>query len=216
MNPLPLFMTLLRRVRRSLELSKYSPATRAIYLRQLGAQVGEGCVIIPTSVGTEPYLVKIGNNVGIAANVEFLTHDGGCNAFRRQIADLQVFGPIVIEDNVVIGQGAVLFPNIHIGKNSIVSARSVVITDVPPNTIVMGIPARPFGSVDKYREKCIARWQEQRPPDAFVEPHATWWSSRHFDDNRRKLRLRLLELFSAELRGTPEPERAQQVGDNVQ
>ncbi len=144
--------------------------------------------------------MKIGNHVGIAEGVMFITHDGGPWLFRHEVPDMQVFGPIVIEDNCLIGQNAVLFPNIRIGTNSIVGAGSVVINDVPPNTIVMGVPARPWGSVDKYKEKCLERWNAQRPPDVVLEPGETWWNSRHFQDNRKRLRRHLTELFREQLR----------------
>jgi len=181
----------------------------ATYWRKRGVQVGEGCSIIPSVVATEPYLVKIGNHVTIAAGVEFVTHDGGVWLFRDQIPDLQVFGPIVIEDNCVIGMRAVIFPNVHIGRNSIVSAGSVVIGDVPPDTIVMGVPARPMGSVHKYKEKCLERWQVQRPPNIVLEAGSTWWTSSHFSENREKLRKHLLEVFSQQLGPAPvSPDRA--------
>ena len=178
---------------------KYSPTTVAEYLRKQGAQIGEGCFIVPKSLSTEPYLVKIGNRVAIAGGVAFITHDGAAWLFRDEVPDMQVFGPIVIEDNCVIGQNAVLFPNIRIGPNSIVGAGSVVISDVPPNTIVMGVPARAFGSTEKYKEKCFERWMAQRPPDVIIEPGETWWNSRHFTENRRKLRRHLTELFRDQL-----------------
>ena len=190
----------LRQVGTSFEKRKYSPTTIAKYLRMQGAQVGEGCFIVPTSLGMEPYLVKIGNHVGIASGVVFITHDGGPWIFRHEVPDLQVFGPIVIEDNCVIGANAVLFPNVRIGANSIVGAGSVVITDVPPNTIVMGVPARSFGSVEKYKEKCLERWQAQRPPDTVLEPGETWWKSRHFAENRKRLRRHLTDLFRDQLK----------------
>lgn len=195
MGILHLFREVRHRIRRSFELRKYTPYTIAAYLRKTGAQVGEGCFIVPTEIGTEPYLVKIGNRVAIAAGVRFITHDGAVWAFRDAYPDLQVFGPIVIEDNCIIGQQAILFPNIRIGRNSIVGAGSVVIADVPPNSLVMGIPARPFGSVEKYRQKSVERWLEQRPPDAVIEEGATWWNSRNFEVNREKLRRHLLEIF---------------------
>lgn len=185
----------LRQARISYEKRKYTPSTIAQYLRRQGAQVGEGCFIVPKSLGMEPYLVRIGNHVGIASGVIFITHDGGPWIFRHEVPDLQVFGPIVIEDNCVIGANAILFPNIRIGANSIVGAGSVVITDVAPNTIVMGVPARSFGSVEKYKEKCVERWQAQRPPDIVLEPGETWWNSRHFAENRQKLRRHLTEHF---------------------
>jgi acetyltransferase-like isoleucine patch superfamily enzyme len=194
------FKEIILRIKRSFELRKYNPYTIAEYFRKQGAQVGENCMIVPTILGTEPYLVKIGNHVAIAQNVKVMTHDGGPWIFRDDITDLQVFGPIIIEDNCVIGQNAVLFPNIMIGKNSIVGANSVVISDVPPDTIVMGVPARPFGSVIKYKEKCIERWTTQRPPDCIIEPDETWWNSRHFHQNRKKLREHLLKVFDKDLK----------------
>lgn len=193
-----------RRWRVSLEKRRYNPYTIAEYLRKSGAQVGEGCYIIPTDVGLESYLVKIGNHVAIASGVQFVTHDGAAWVFRNEVPDLQVFGPIIIEDNCIIGQNALIFANVRIGPNSVVGAGSVVISDVPPNTIVMGNPARPFGSLEKYREKSLERWAQQRPPDAVIEPGATWWTSRHLGENRAKLRRHLLGLFKDQLGPVPE------------
>jgi acetyltransferase-like isoleucine patch superfamily enzyme len=188
------------RIRLAAELRHYNEFTIAEYLRKQGAEIGEGCSIISRDLGPEPYLVKLGNHVTIAHGVIFMTHDGGAWLFRQEFPDLQVFGPIVIEDNCVIGINAVLCPNIRIGPNSIVAAGSVVISDVPPNTIAMGVPARPLGSIDKYREKCLERWNQQRPPGIVIEPGATWWNSKHLGQNREKLRRHLTALFRDQMR----------------
>jgi len=179
---------------------KYNPYTIAEYFRKRGAQIGEGCFIVPTELGTEPYLVKIGNHVAIAAGVSINAHDGAVWVFREQVPDLQVFGPIVIEDNCIIGLRAIISPNVRIGRNSVVAAGSVVINDVPPNSVVMGVPARPFGSLEKYREKCLQRWAEQNPPDVILADGDGWWNSRHSDANREELRNHLLSLFHDQLR----------------
>lgn len=194
-----LIRDIIRKVKQSIELRKYNSYTIAEYFRKQGAQIGEGCNIIPTFLGTEPYLVKIGNHVTIATGVIFITHDGGAWILRDEDSNAQVFGPIVIEDNCVIGQNAIVFPNVRIGKNSIVGAGSVVISDVPPNIIVMGVPARPFGSVEKYRQKCIERWRIQQPSDCIIEPGEDWWNSKHFAQNREKLKNHLLKHFQKEL-----------------
>jgi acetyltransferase-like isoleucine patch superfamily enzyme len=199
MAVLRLVQALYRRARQSLELRKYTPFTIAEYFRRQGAQVGDGCFIVPTSLGTEPYLIRIGNHVAIAAEVSFATHDGAVWVFRDQVPDLQVFGPIVIEDNCIIGHRAVIFPNVRIGRNSVVGAGSLVISDVPPNSVVLGVPARAFGSLEKYREKCLERWAQQRPPDVTLEAGETWWNSRHFDANRERLRRHLLAVFHDDL-----------------
>lgn len=195
------FRGLVSRIRNSHEMRKYNPFTIAQYFRKQGAQIGEECSIHVSNLGTEPYLVKIGNHVAIAPGVVFVTHDGAAWVFRDEIPDLQVFGPIIIEDNCVIGANAILFPNIRIGKNAIVGAGSVVISDVPENTIVMGVPARPLGAVEKYREKCIERWKLQKPDAVVLEPGEVWWNSRHFSENRERLRLHLLEVFKEQLGG---------------
>lgn len=180
---------------KSIELNKYDRFTISEYFRKQGAQIGKGCSIIPRSLGSEPYLVKIGDNVTIARDVSFITHDGAAWVFRKEIPNLQVFGKIEIGDNCVIGKGAILFPNIKIGKNSIVGAGSVVISDIPENTVAIGVPARAFGSLDKYKEKCLARWQEQCPPDYVIENGETWWDSKHYEGNRAKLKNHLIKLF---------------------
>jgi acetyltransferase-like isoleucine patch superfamily enzyme len=187
------------RVRHSLELRKYTPYTIAEYFRKQGARIGDGCFIVPTDLGTEPYLVKIGNHVAIAAEVAFATHDGAVWVFRDEVPDLQVFGRIVIEDNCIIGLRTIIFPNVRIGRNSVVAAGSVVINDVPPNSVVMGVPARSFGSMEKYREKCLQRWAQQRPPDVTLGEGESWWNSPRSAANRAKLRAHLLEVFRDQL-----------------
>lgn len=173
--------------------------TRVKYFRKKGARIGERCSIIPKELGTEPYLVKIGNHVTIAKGVTFLTHDGGVYIFRQEIPDIQVFGPIIIEDFCVIGQNAVLFPNIRIGPNSIVGAGSVVITDVPPNCIVMGVPARVWSSVEKYKKNSIETWKRQKPSDYIVYESIIPETSNKYKKNREKLKRHLSELFRKEL-----------------
>src|SRR5690348_14698296 len=143
---LPLF----RRIRNLFGKGRYTPYTMAEYLRGRGARVGEGCFIGPTDIEEEidPRLLEIGNHVAVASGVSF-------------VGQKTAPGSIVIADNCFIGFRARLHPNIRIGPNSVVGAGSVVQSDVPPNTLVMGTPARPFGSLEKYRQKCIERWHEQ-------------------------------------------------------
>ncbi|MBC3787315.1 sugar O-acetyltransferase [Spirosoma utsteinense] len=50
--------------------------------------------------------------------------------------------PIVIKRNAWIGAGATILPGVTIGENSIVAAGAVVSRDVPPNTVVAGVPAK--------------------------------------------------------------------------
>lgn len=187
------------KIKRYLELSRYNNFTIAEYFRKQGAQIGKNSYIVPRTLGTEPWLVKLGDHVNISEGVKFHTHDGGTWIFREQMPDLRVFGPIIIEDNCIIGEGAIIMPNVTIGKNTIVGVKSVVINDIPPNSIVMGVPARRFGAVDKYFEKCIERWKIQRPPGFHEDSYMMWETSKHKEEIREQLRRHLMEIFKDEL-----------------
>lgn len=56
--------------------------------------------------------------------------------------DLPLKGDTVIENDVWIGQNSVILPGVHIGDGAIIGANSVVGSDVPPYTKVVGNPAR--------------------------------------------------------------------------
>jgi acetyltransferase-like isoleucine patch superfamily enzyme len=156
-----IFRLLVKITRLLLVRLRYSQWTVAEYYRKQGARIGENCRIEFISFGEEPYLISIGNHVFIAPNVVLHTHDGGAWILRDEIPNIQILGKINIEDNCLIGANAHLLPNVRIGSNSIVGAGSVVITDVPPNSIVMGVPARIIGSTIKYEHQHVAVWNKQ-------------------------------------------------------
>src|SRR5579871_6023591 len=177
-----------KRIRNLFGKGRYTPCTIAAYLRKHGARVGDGCFIGPTDIEGEIdlRLLEIGNHVAMASGVSF-------------VGQRDAPGPVIIADNCFIGFRARIHPNVRIGPNSVVGAGSVVRSDVPPNTLVIGAPARPFGSLEKHRQKCIERWNEQRPSGVVIEPHETWWSTRHLAANRERLKQHLLGLFHKQL-----------------
>ncbi len=124
------------------------------YARYIGVKIGENCFISTRNFGSEPYLIKIGNNVQLTSGVSLFTH-GGSHAARRSIPSFDIFGKIVIEDWVYVGSNSLIMPGVTIGEGSIVAAGSVVTKSVPPHTVVGGNPARYLCSVDDYIEKNI-------------------------------------------------------------
>lgn len=91
--------------------------------------------------------LTIGDNVGISPEVVILagTHDVNDPLF----ADSPV-GPyaVAIQDHVWIGTRAMIMPGVTVGRGAVVAAGAVVTKDVPPLTIVAGVPAKPIGARD--------------------------------------------------------------------
>ena len=90
--------------------------------------------------------LTIGSRVLIAAQAVLTT--------RGHPEELPRFGrvvdaPIVIEDDVWIGAGAIVLPGVTVGRGAIVAAGAVVTSSVASMTIVGGVPARPIRSIQQ-------------------------------------------------------------------
>lgn len=128
------------------------------YARKLGVTIGEGCQILddPAKIfGSEPWLVTIGNQVDITGGAKFVCHEGGMWCARRlkpELKDYDLFRPIRVGDNVLIGMRSIIMPGVTIGSNVIIAACSVITKDVPDGAVVAGIPAKQISTVDKFVE----------------------------------------------------------------
>lgn len=126
---------------------------RAEYLRKhhVYASIGEGCSFQSRKVPLYANLIRIGNNVEMAGNVTFLTHDVSHNILNRYkgtTALRENAGCIEIGNNVYVGSKVVIYFNVKIGDNVIIAPGSVVETDIPSNSLVKGDPARVETSLD--------------------------------------------------------------------
>lgn len=115
---------------------------RINYLRKQGMKIGQNCLFTTMNFSTEPYLIEIGNHVGIANGTMFITHDGAIWCFRKELPNADVFGKIKIGDNVFIGSNCTILPNTIIGNNCIVGAGSIVRGVFPDNSVIVGNPAK--------------------------------------------------------------------------
>jgi len=134
--------TLIKRLER-FYASKASSGARIKYFRRQGMKIGDKCRIETMSFSTEPYLVELGNGVGIATGTIFITHDAGVSCFKKDMPGYDIFGKIVIGDNVFIGANCTLLPNTRVGNNCIIGAGSVLRGKYPDNSVVFGNPAKP-------------------------------------------------------------------------
>lgn len=106
--------------------------------------------------GSEPYLITIGDHVGISRGVRFITHDGGLfvvRALYEDLRDADIMGRIVVGNNVFIGADTIIMPGVTIGNNCIIGCGAVVTRDIPDNSVAVGVPARVIETVDEYVQK---------------------------------------------------------------
>ena len=127
--------------------------------------MGDNCLIMDRKVPLYAKLISIGNNVQIASNVHFNTHDVThlmLNNMPEIIAKRggkkypEKVGCIEIGDNVFIGAGTSINYNVRIGSNVIIGACSLITKDIPDNCVVGGIPAMKICSFEDYLKRRIS------------------------------------------------------------
>lgn len=103
------------------------------------------CLQLNTHIGAISR-IEIHDNVLVGSNVLITDHNHGRPDFQGH--DLPPFqrrlsskGPVVIEENVWIGENVSILAGVRVGKGSIIGANSVVTRDIPPNCIATGAPA---------------------------------------------------------------------------
>lgn len=87
--------------------------------------------------------IRIGDNCMFANNLVIVDHDHRVDAdgVRGEL----VSNPVIIEDNVWCGANVTILRGVHIGQGAVVAAGAVVTKDVPPHSIVAGVPGRTVG-----------------------------------------------------------------------
>lgn len=123
----------------------YYPHTHQHFTPQI--IIGNNCSIGYQSHITAINSIVIGNNVLTGPRVLITDNAHGDSLFKLlDTAPTERFlcskGKVVIEDNVWIGEGAMIMPGVRVGKGSIIAANSVVTKDIPSYSVAAGTPAK--------------------------------------------------------------------------
>ena len=120
-------------------------SSNKIFMPQI--RIGDNCCIGAQSHITAINKIQIGNNLLTGPRVLISDNSHGepisdMLDIAPQSRPLYSKGPIIIEDNVWIGEGAMILSNVHIGRGVIIACNSVVVSDVPAYSVVAGSPAK--------------------------------------------------------------------------
>lgn len=177
-------VTLVRRVRRRALM---------VFLRPLFSSHGRNFVFDPDgsytyttiAVGSDVYIgpgahfrapkssITIGNKVLFGPGVTIMGGDHNSSQLCRFMFDVTEKRPeddlpVVLEDDVWVGAGAIILKGVTIGRGAVVAAGALVARDVPPYSIVGGMPARLL----KWRWSVAEILEHERalyPPEARLE-----------------------------------------------
>ena len=87
--------------------------------------------------------VEIGNNVNLAQGITVTALNHNFSDTNKRIDEQGVStNPVTIEDDVWVGANAVILPGVTIGEHCVVAAGAIVTKDVPPHSLVAGVPAK--------------------------------------------------------------------------
>ena len=150
----------------------FLPPLRVAWLRLMGARVGPRVIVHGVrffnlyrrgpgglSLGRDCFLgddclldladeIRLADQVTLAERVLILTHTNVGYRDHPLQAHFPAFSaPVTIEAGSFVGAGATLMPGIRVGARSFVAAGSVVTADVPDDTLVGGVPARPLRAI---------------------------------------------------------------------
>ena len=110
-----------------------------------GLEIGEECFVGDECLIDLAEAVRLERQVTLAERVLVLTHTNvGYRDHPLQARFPAMAAPVVVEAGSFLGANVTVLPGVRVGAQSFVAAGSVVTEDVPPRTLVAGVPARPL------------------------------------------------------------------------
>ena len=139
-------------------ITMFSSVERAKYIKKhaifghVGNDVHLPFMLIPFRAES----IFLHNNIEIASGVKLIPHDAIHGVLNRMDTSYKVkehIGRIEVFDNCFIGANAIILGPCKIGPNVIVGAGAVVCNDIPPNSVVGGVPAKVIGDFFELKKK---------------------------------------------------------------
>ena len=115
----------------------------------IGASIGEKTMIDMNAV--------LGGRATVGKNCHI-----GAGSVLAGVIEPPSASPVVIEDNVLVGANAVILEGVRVGEGAVVAAGAIVVEDVPPHTVVAGVPARIIKRIDEVEKSKIEIKDELR------------------------------------------------------
>lgn len=126
-------------------LARWAPRGVILPIHRLrGVKMGRDVFIDPSAIieTAFPENITIGDDVRITAGCVIMSHIKAPHYLRETGLVPVVLKPVILEDHCFIGVNSVVMPGVTVGKASVVASGSVVVTNVPPYTMVQGNPAK--------------------------------------------------------------------------
>ena len=121
----------------------YSPCVLSTIQRNAKIEIGDNCGFSGTVIGCALH-IKLGNNVRCGANTMITDTDWHTDDYRTSPDKA-----VIIDDNVWLGYGVKVLKGVHIGRNSLIGANSLVTKDIPDNVIAAGNPCRVIKKIEE-------------------------------------------------------------------
>jgi acetyltransferase-like isoleucine patch superfamily enzyme len=118
-------------------------------LPNAGIRIGSSSLIGEYTIIRGQGGVTIGDRVYTSPFTQILAVNHVCDDPSRPFVDQGITAQgIVIEDDVWIGAGAIITDGVRVGEGAVGAGGAVVTKNVPPHTVVAGVPARPIKTID--------------------------------------------------------------------
>ena len=143
--PRSLFRTFGQKFLHQLARSCIHGGLRLALYRAMGVAIGAHAYVgMDTWLDDQfPELIVIEDDVVISFRVTVVVHDDARRMDRIEPGQLEgTVAPVVLKRGCYLGAGALLLPGVTVGERAVVAAGAVVTKDVPPGTVVAGVPAR--------------------------------------------------------------------------